>query len=109
VAVTGFGLAGSLPVACAFMALGGAADFVSMVFRSAILQSTTPDDMRGRMQGVFIVVVTGGPRLADLVHGLGGAALGTRTATVAGGAAVFVCVLVLAALTPSYLRYKAAE
>jgi MFS family permease len=109
VAVAGFGLAGSLPVACAFMALGGAADFVSMVFRSAILQSTAPDEMRGRMQGVFIVVVTGGPRLADLVHGIGGAALGARTATVAGGAAVFVGVLVLAALTPSYLRYKAAE
>ncbi len=109
VAVAGFGLAGSLPLACAFMALGGAADFVSMVFRSAILQSTAPDEMRGRMQGVFIVVVTGGPRLADLVHGICGAALGARTATVAGGAAVFAGVLVLAALTPSYLRYKAAE
>jgi MFS family permease len=108
VAITGFGLSGSLPIACAFMALGGAADFVSMVFRGAILQSAAPDEMRGRMQGVFVVVVTGGPRLADLIHGLAGAALGTRTATVAGGLAVIAAVLGLAALTPSYTRYKSA-
>jgi hypothetical protein len=107
-AMTGFGLSGSIVLACAFMAAGGVADFVSMVFRSAILQSTAPDEMRGRMQGVFVVVVAGGPRLADLVHGLGGAALGTRTAITAGGLAVVVAVLSLAALCPSYLRYKSA-
>ncbi|HEU5332927.1 MAG TPA: MFS transporter [Actinocrinis sp.] len=108
VAMAGFGLSGSIVLACAFMAAGGVADFVSMVFRSAILQSTAPDDMRGRMQGVFVVVVTGGPRLADLVHGLGGAALGTRTAITAGGLAVVAAVLGLAALCPAYLRYKSA-
>jgi MFS family permease len=107
-AMAGFGLSGSIVLACAFMAAGGAADFVSMVFRSAILQSTAPDDMRGRMQGVFVVVVTGGPRLADLVHGFGGAALGTRTAVTAGGLAVVVAVLGLAVLSPSYLRYESA-
>lgn len=107
-AMTGFGLSGSLVLACAFLAAGGVADFVSMVFRSAILQSTAPDDMRGRMQGVFVVVVTGGPRLADLVHGLGGAALGTRTAVTAGGLAVVAAVVGLAALSPAYLRYKSA-
>lgn len=108
VAMAGFGLSGSIVLACAFMAAGGVADFVSMVFRSAILQSSAPDDMRGRMQGVFVVVVTGGPRLADLVHGLGGAALGTRTAITAGGLAVVAAVLGLAALSPAYLRYKSA-
>ena len=108
VAMTGFGLSGSIVFACAFMAAGGVADFVSMVFRSAILQSTAPDDMRGRMQGVFVVVVAGGPRLADLVHGLAGAALGTRTAITAGGLAVVVAVLGLAALSPAYLRYRSA-
>ena len=107
-AMAGFGLSGSIVLACAFMAAGGVADFVSMVFRSAILQSTAPDDMRGRMQGVFVVVVTGGPRLADLVHGLGGATLGTRTAITAGGLAVVAAVLGLAALSPAYLRYKSA-
>lgn len=108
-AMLGFGLTGSLALACVFLALGGAADFVSMVFRGAILQSAAPDEMRGRMQGVFIVVVAGGPRLADLVHGIAGAAAGTRAAVAGGGLAVMVGVVILATLTPSYWRYRASS
>jgi MFS family permease len=107
VVITGFGLAGSLWLACLFMALGGVADFVSMVFRNAILQSAAPDEMRGRMQGVFVVVVAGGPRLADLVHGIAGAALGTRAAVAGGGILVVVAVVILATFAPSYWRYRA--
>ena len=55
-----------------FLALAGGSDSVSSVFRQTILQSATPDDMRGRLQGIFIVVVAGGPRLGDLVLGTGG-------------------------------------
>ena len=106
-AMLGLGLTGSLWLACLFLALGGAADFVSMIFRNSILQSVAPDDMRGRMQGVFIVVVAGGPRLADLVHGFAGATLGTRTAIAGGGLAVVVAVLTLAATSPAYWRYRA--
>jgi MFS family permease len=107
VVMIGFGLAGSLWLACLFLALGGVADFVSMVFRNAILQTAAPDEMRGRMQGVFVVVVTGGPRLADLVHGIAGAALGTRAAVAGGGILVIVAVVILATLAPSYWRYRA--
>lgn len=106
-AMLGLGLTGSLTLACLFLALGGAADFVSMVFRGVILQSVAPDEMRGRMQGVFTVVVAGGPRLADLVHGFAGAALGTRAAIAGGGLAVVIAVLVLAATSPAYWRYRA--
>ena len=62
-------LVGALVAALVFLALAGAADAVSSVFRQTILQSATPDSMRGRLQGVFIVVVAGGPRLGDLVLG----------------------------------------
>src|SRR5699024_11478489 len=48
---------------------GGGADIISSAFRSTMLQEAATDDMRGRMQGVFIVVVAGGPRLADILHG----------------------------------------
>ena len=106
VVMIGFGLAGSLWLACLFLALGGVADFVSMVFRNAILQSVAPDDMRGRMQGVFVVVVTGGPRLADLVHGIGGATLGTRATVAGGGILVVLSVTILATLAPAYWRYQ---
>jgi MFS family permease len=106
-AIIGFGLAGSLPVAFAFLAVGGAADLVSMVFRSSILQSTVPDELRGRMQGVFTVVVAGGPRLADLLHGLLGAEIGSRATIAGGGVAVIAGTLLLAVCVPAYTRYRA--
>src|SRR3546814_909498 len=56
-------------VAVAFLAFGGAVDMVSAAFRSTMLQQVATDDMRGRLQGVFIVVVAGGPRIGDVLHG----------------------------------------
>ncbi len=49
----------------------GIADSVSAVFRTTILQASTPDHLRGRLQGVFIVVVAGGPRVGDMLAGGG--------------------------------------
>lgn len=108
VAVIGFGLAGSLWLALIFLALGGAADFVSMVFRGAMLQADATDEMRGRMQGVFTVVVAGGPRIADLVHGTAAAGVGTATAATGGGVLVIVCTVLAVALLPAFWRYRAA-
>ncbi|MEV8593649.1 MFS transporter [Streptomyces sp. NPDC052012] len=105
-AITGFGLSGSLWLAVAFLAVAGVADMVSMVFRGAILLSAATDEMRGRMQGVFTVVVAGGPRLADLLHGTAGSAFGTRAAVAGGGALVVVVMLALAAAMPALRRYR---
>ncbi len=108
-AIMGFGLAGSLWVAAAFLALAGAADMVSMAFRGAILQSAATDEMRGRMQGVFIVVVAGGPRIADLLHGTGGAAFGTAAAVTAGGVLVIVAAVTMVLLLPAIWRYRVSS
>ena len=62
-------------IALAFLAVGGAADMVSAAFRSTILQQAASDDLRGRLQGVFTVVVAGGPR-RDAVHGAAAAVVG---------------------------------
>ncbi|WDF44266.1 MFS transporter [Streptomyces sp. T12] len=105
-AITGFGLSGSLWLAVMFLALAGVADMVSMVFRGAILLSAASDEMRGRMQGVFTVVVAGGPRLADVLHGTAGSAFGARTATVGGGLLVVAVMLGLAAALPALRRYR---
>ncbi|MGW2211728.1 MFS transporter [Streptomyces sp. NPDC001781] len=105
-AVVGFGLSGNLWVAVAFLAAGGVADMVSMVFRGAILLSAATDEMRGRMQGVFTVVVAGGPRLADVLHGTAGSAFGPRAAVAGGGALVVVVMLALAAVMPALRRYR---
>ncbi|MEU3986067.1 MFS transporter [Streptomyces sp. NPDC026672] len=106
VAVAGFGLSRNLWVALAFLAAGGVADMVSMVFRGAILLSAATDEMRGRMQGVFTVVVAGGPRLADVLHGTAGAAFGPRAAVAGGGLLVVAVMLGLAAAVPALRRYR---
>ncbi|MEV7138838.1 MFS transporter [Streptomyces tauricus] len=108
VAITGFGLSANLWVAVAFLAAAGVADMVSMVFRGAILLSAVTDELRGRMQGVFTVVAAGGPRLADVLHGTAGSALGARTAVAGGGLLVVVSMLVLAATMPALRRYSAS-
>ncbi|MGI5441345.1 MFS transporter [Streptomyces shenzhenensis] len=106
IAVAGFGLSRNLWVALAFLAAAGVADMISMVFRGAILLSAATDEMRGRMQGVFTVVVAGGPRLADVLHGTAGAAFGPRAAVVGGGLLVVAVMLGLAAAVPALRRYR---
>ncbi|MGQ4483226.1 MFS transporter [Streptomyces sp. SAS_276] len=105
-AITGFGLSSNLWIGVVFLAAAGVADMVSMVFRGAILLSAATDEMRGRMQGVFTVVVAGGPRLADVLHGTAGSALGPRTAVAGGGILVIVIMLALAAAVPALRRYR---
>jgi MFS family permease len=95
--------------AVGFLAIAGAADAVSAVFRTTILQSATPDAMRGRLQGVFIVVVAGGPRLGDVVLGTAAHLTRESVAAIGGGLACVVMVLVLAVLQPRFARYDARE
>ncbi|WP_026360722.1 MFS transporter [Amycolatopsis nigrescens] len=106
-AMAGFGLSGSLWLAVVFLALGGAADFVSMVYRSSILQTATTDEMRGRLQGVFTVVVAGGPRIADITHGWTAAWAGTAAAATGGGLLVIVLLVLAIVLLPAFWRYRA--
>nr|WP_307865321.1 MFS transporter [Streptomyces montanisoli] len=105
-AVAVSGLSGNLWIAVACLAAAGVADMVSMVFRGAILLSAATDEMRGRMQGVFTVVVAGGPRLADVLHGTSGSALGPRATVAGGGLLVVVIMLALAAALPELRRYR---
>ncbi|ADG97743.1 major facilitator superfamily MFS_1 [Segniliparus rotundus DSM 44985] len=89
------------------MAFAGLADTFSSVFRSTMLQSAAPDELRGRMQGVFFLVVAGGPRLADLLHGYGATILGPTSTTVLGGGLVVVGIAIAAALLPRFTAYRA--
>ncbi|AZU00631.1 MFS transporter [Brevibacterium linens] len=96
----------ALVVALAAMAVGGGADVVSGAFRQTMLQEGATDAMRGRMQGVFIVVVAGGPRIADVLHGSVAAVTDTTVASAGGGIAVIVLVLVCAAIFPTFRKYR---
>jgi MFS family permease len=104
--VIGFGLVHSLWAALLILALSGAADAISAVFRGVILQTATPDAMRGRLQGVFVVVVAGGPRLGDLESGAAASLFSLQTAVVSGGVAVMAGVVLLALAVPSFRRYR---
>jgi MFS family permease len=102
-----FGFTSVLALALLFLAAAGAADMVSAVFRSTILQVATPDELRGRLQGVFIVVVAGGPRLGDVVAGTAATVLGERTAIIAGGIACIAVTIGLVAWHRGFVRYDA--
>jgi hypothetical protein len=91
------------------LAIAGAADMVSAIFRNTILQVATPDSLRGRLQGVFIVVVAGGPRFGDVEAGTVASLAGTEFAVVSGGIACLVGLVALSAKFRSFARYDALD
>ena len=105
--VTVSGLAHRLWLAVLMLAVAGAADLVSAVYRQTILQTYAPDQMRGRMQGVFVVVVTGGPRLGDLRAGATASVAGLTTSWVGGGLLCAAGVLLAGVLVRPFWRYDA--
>lgn len=107
VAITLFGVSGSLSLAVFWLGVAGAADMVSAVIRSSVLQTAAPDEMRGRMQGVFIVIVVGGPRLGDLRAGGVAAFSSPEVALVSGGVVIVAAMIVVALVVPAFRRYDA--
>lgn len=106
VAVAASGLAPTLWLCVALLAVGGAADMVSAVYRQTILQTYAPDGFQGRLQGVFIAVVAGGPRLGDVRAGVTAALVGATVSWVGGGIAAAVVALALAVTYPALIRYS---
>ncbi|MEY2848202.1 MAG: hypothetical protein RI885_867 [Actinomycetota bacterium] len=94
-----------LVIAAVFLAASGASDNVSSIFRSTMLQSAAPDNMRGRLQGVFIVVVTGGPRLGDLWVGVLATVGALWAPPLIGGFVIVALIAFLLRVTPGFRRY----
>jgi MFS family permease len=117
-AMVGFGVAvgvaDHVPDAAAWMLgasvvmliVGGAADMASAAFRQSILQASAADEVRGRLQGIFIVVVAGGPRIADVAHGATAALVGTAVAAAGGGVLVVVLTAAASIAVPVFWRYR---
>ncbi|BCJ52755.1 MFS transporter [Actinoplanes sp. NBRC 14428] len=106
VAVGFAGLASSLWLMVLLLAVGGAADLVSAVYRQSILQVYAPDRLRGRLQGVFTVVVAGGPRLGDLRAGATADLTGPTASWAGGGFAAAGLAVVLALAFPALVKYR---
>jgi len=108
--ITAFGLVGAnLWLGLGFLAVAGAADVISAVFRNTILQLSVPENLRGRLFGIHILVVTGGPRLGDLEAGLVATAFTPAISVVSGGLLCIVGAGLVAWLVPSLRRYHAGE
>jgi MFS family permease len=107
-AITGFGLVSWLPAALVLLAVAGWADVISAVFRNTIIQLSAPDELRGRLQGVQMAVVAGGPRLGDLEAGAVATAFGDSTSVISGGLACVVGAILLARLLPGFRRQQVA-
>jgi MFS family permease len=97
----------ALAIAVLMLVVAGASDAISSVFRQTILQTATPDDMRGRLQGVFIVVVAGGPRLGEALLGGAASKIGEGWAAVVGGCLCVILLWVLVRSQRSFWNYDA--
>ena len=108
-AIAAFGFTETLPLALVLLAVAGAADVVSAVFRNTILQLSVPDAFRGRLSGVHIAVVAGGPRLGDAEAGAVAAITTPQISVVSGGLACIAGALVIARLVPEFVRYDSQK
>jgi sugar phosphate permease len=99
------GLTSELWLGALCLLVAGAADSVSAVCRSTILQAATPDEMRGRMSAIFTLVVAGGPRLGDVESGSVAAIAGTRFSVVSGGVVCVLGIVPVLAAFPAFWRY----
>ncbi len=105
-ATTAFGLSRLFWLTFLCLAITGAADTVSMVFRNLIRQLETPDRLRGRMVGVNMVFFMGGPQLGELEAGLVASWAGPVISVVTGGIGCLIATAWVAGTTPALLAYR---
>ncbi len=106
VAIAVFGFTSSLQLALVALFIAGGADAISAVFRATILQLTTPDELRGRLSGLKIAVVAGGPRLGDAEAGLVARAVGPSVAAWSGGIASAASAIGVAWFYPKFRDWE---
>lgn len=106
VAIAIFGIVPDLFVALIFLAIAGAADVISAVFRGAIVQLEAPDELRGRISAIQLAVVSSGPRLGNLEAGGVAEAISTPFSVISGGIGALVGIMIIARLMPRFLSYE---
>ena len=108
-AITAFGLSTFFfPLALVFLAIAGAADVLSAVFRSTVVQLATPDELRGRVTALHILAVTSGPRIGDIEAAAVATVVGAQASVVSGGILCLVGAVAVTRLFPE-LRSHVVE
>jgi MFS family permease len=108
-AIAGAGVVRSIAPAMVLFAIAGFADGISAVCRSSINQTITPDALRGRMSALYMVVVTGGPRLGDIESGVVAGVTSAATAVLTGGLACIAGGIGVVLAFPALLRYDGRQ
>jgi len=80
-----FGFSHNLALSLAALCVAGAADMISVVVRSSVLQLATPPEMRGRVSAVNSMFLGASNELGEFESGVTAQWLGAVRATVAGG------------------------
>jgi MFS family permease len=109
IAIAVFGLARTVVLAAIMLALAGAADSVSAIFRGAMVQLSVPDALRGRLSSLDSAVTAGGPRLGDLEAGLVAALTSVRFSVVSGGVACLLGAILVDRFYPEFARFNFAR
>ena len=106
IAITLFGLSTfSFVLALAFLAVAGGADVLSAVFRSTIVQLAAPDQLRGRIASIHILVVTSGPRIGDIEAAAVASVIGVQASVVTGGVLCLLGLVGVVRLFPELVRH----
>jgi MFS family permease len=106
-AITAFGLAPTLPMALVFLALAGAGDSISGIFRQVIWNQTIPDSLRGRLASIELLSYTSGPLLGNFESGVVASLFSVRASIVSGGLLCVAGCALCAALLPGFRSYDA--
>lgn len=104
-AIIGFGLAPGLVAALVFLALAGAADMMSGVFRQVIWNQTIPDSLRGRLASIEMLSYTSGPALGNFEAGLVASLVNIRFSIISGGVLCVVGCALCALALPAFRDY----
>jgi len=107
-AIACFGLTRRLPLALAMLAVAGAADTLTVMYRGSMVQTVTPDEFRGRVSSVEYIIGTGGGPLGNVESGTVASLTTPTISAVSGGIGCFVVAALIAFTIPALNRYQAA-
>ena len=109
VAIVGFGVVPGLIPALAFLAMAGAADAASGLFRSTMWNQTIPDSLRGRLASIELLSYSLGPTLGNFEAGVVASLFSVRFSIISGGALCVVGCLLCALALPAFRAYDSRK
>jgi MFS family permease len=109
IAIIGFGLSHNLYLALFFLAIAGAADAVSGIFRQTLWNHVIPENYRGRLAGIEMISYMSGPKLGDTEAALVAAAFGISTSIISGGILCVIGVGLCCYFLPTFRKYSQTD